>query len=120
MRVESERVRRALEELNPAALFGNTVFVDTRQIFLGQRTETEPLPTSWTCTYCHCVNPPENVHCEHCGAPHVEKKPEQKRELTWPEAQQLLKMGVITEEEASNYDPSQYEPDEDAERVIKF
>ncbi len=28
----------------------------------------------WTCIYCNCVNKPENEHCCHRGAPHIEKK----------------------------------------------
>lgn len=104
---------------------GNTVFPLPRDLFESVRTEIRPLPTAWACTYCDCVNPPEMVHCEHCGAPHIEKKKElpgqvRRRELTWAEVRQMVAAGIMTEEEASNYDPSQYEPDEDSESVIKF
>jgi len=37
------------------------------------RTQIRPVESSWTCVYCSCINPQENVHCEHCGAPHTEK-----------------------------------------------
>lgn len=122
-----------LEDLPRIAHFGDTVSGGTMFPFdpplLLPRTEIRPLPATWTCSYCRCVNPPANVHCAHCGAPHVEK-PEQPNveeaqaqvqglERTLIRLQSLVhRIGEVKTIVEAPGDSDEFEPDEEGETEL--
>jgi transcription elongation factor Elf1 len=120
---EPERVYD-LSDLPRAAGFGNTVFVDDTDLFRAQRTEIGPLPTKWTCQYCNCVNPPGNVHCEHCGAPHTEKNaPQPSQADVYAQVHNIenLMFRILALNRRLGLDAKdadEFEPDEDGQSVI--
>jgi hypothetical protein len=110
-----------LSDLPRAAGFGNTVFVEDRDLFMGQRTEIGPLPTKWTCQYCNCVNPPENVHCEHCGAPHTEHAKQSEPIADVGDQLRNLERLVLRISSLNRRlfeENDEYKPDQDGESVI--
>jgi hypothetical protein len=105
-----------------AETFGNTMYPLDLPAFT--RTEIEPLSASWSCEYCNCVNPPASVHCEHCGAPHTEKKEQQKEQGSNDALAQLrnlerltLRMMSLTRR-LTVQEQDEFEPDEDGESVL--
>lgn len=76
--------------------FGNTCIGTDYEFAEMRRTQLEP--PSWTCDHCNTVNPREQMHCGHCGAPHT----------------------AACDKGAHPYDedPSEWEPDVDAEYEV--
>lgn len=49
--------------------FGHTMAILNEELPAFSATQIQ---SDWTCRYCAAVNPPGDVHCGHCGAPHRE------------------------------------------------
>ncbi len=60
-----------------SAFYGHTCALTEAEMFGNFRATFDETARreDWTCMYCRCINPRENVHCEHCGAPHREAPP---------------------------------------------
>jgi len=75
MRVESADVQRARSMIPGYAMYHTSCFTQEETDSMFERFRSPSVASTYTCKYCGCINPAENVHCEHCSAPHTE--PEQ-------------------------------------------
>jgi hypothetical protein len=75
MIVESVDVQRARSKILDYADYHTSCFTQEETDSMFERFRSPRVANTYTCKYCGCINPAENVHCEHCGAPHTE--PEQ-------------------------------------------
>ena len=64
--------------------YHTSCFTQEEEDSMFERFRSPRVASTYTCKYCGCIQPFENVHCEHCGAPHTEPEPTPYNELQRP------------------------------------